>query len=79
MKDTYLLKLLIEFPFHLIKREADQGKPRPPWEPWEESGEVYYPGTEIDGYMPRRGDFAHVSEGGRELMVRSEWCVVRKG
>ena len=44
----------------------------PPKAGAEEPEAVYYPGTEIEGYMPRRSDFAHVR-------VREMWADERSG
>ena len=47
----------LEFPRHVMEPEWSRNSSSFDVEP----GPVYYPGTEISGYMPRRGDFAHVS------------------
>lgn len=49
--------LLLEFPRHVAEPEWNKNSSSVNMEP----DPVYYPGTEINGYMPRRGDFAHVS------------------
>ena len=72
-----------EFPSRPVPLESTQGWGRSKPE-GEEPAPVYYPGTEIHGYMPHRGDFARVSVcvrgEGREGMVcplRSLMTVLR--
>lgn len=45
-----------EFPFRLVSPPTAQHSVSE-----EKTSPVYYPGTEIHGYMPHRADFAHVS------------------